>query len=348
MLLFSLSPAFLVVLQALFFGEAMAQFSQLAPPQFSNEHRQQLMHQNTFSRVLGLHFSEFSLGAGVGIPQAGVRLSSSLGYQLVAHTSPFVDARAIEFSLTPIFSSMGEATFRVGIHLAELDVVYFCRHPITNSLSMPGFGRMTSRCSRNQVVGFGANVLDANFDSNSGEFRGELIGLNAVFNLLRNGNNFDSLWNRLYVRTGASLQTAQGNGREDTWIRSRLSLVGSIRRVITPRVMLDASAVLAAELSVHSFDHVASGRNPYDARIGFRNELGVTFLQPQARVNGADLLMPSSTQNMRVFRVSALATIDYHEDPGRNIRSLRSVAPDQDVDAALFLFVTLYDSFSRF
>jgi len=100
----------------------------------------------------------------------------------------------------------GRAGVRLRLKLGEIEAMFLCR---TNDgeIEPPLPGAMENVCEPKGFLGFGAEVLDLQWDTWSGRFTGEWASLNVVLNFFQNGNGVEYLRRHLNLTVGTNVRT---------------------------------------------------------------------------------------------------------------------------------------------
>lgn len=158
--------------------------------------------------------------------QAAVRIST----QVLGIDVPVGDLNALMFDAVYVPEAGG---FRVRFTLVDSDVLFFCTDD--EGRTHAPIASLFQNCRPDGKFGIGGSVPQIQWDITTGRVIARWAEINAVLNLLRNGNGLDYLKHRLNAFAGASVDTVWygdtpgANGGGKTILRANVGIMGMLR-----------------------------------------------------------------------------------------------------------------------
>lgn len=137
---------------------------------------------------------------GHGAADAAVRFQVSLAD---------IDAMIGDISVLPFEAIYlhERGGFRLRFTLADAEVLFLCNDFDSGKYKAPLLGWLQYDCRPDEVIGIGGKITEIQWDQETGRVAARWLELQAVANLLANGNSFDYLRRRLVAFAGASFET---------------------------------------------------------------------------------------------------------------------------------------------
>jgi hypothetical protein len=183
------------------------------------------------ARILsGIHVLPLKVEGGVRFGENQAQGAVSFSANVVSMDASAGDARVLMFEATYLPEAGG---LRVRFTLADTDVLFFCKDD--DGVTHPPLAGLFANCRPDGAYGIGGTVGQLQWDSATHRLAARWAEVNAVLNLLQNGNGLDYLKRRLNAFAGASLDTVWYNhtpntdGNAHTALRGNVGIMGMLR-----------------------------------------------------------------------------------------------------------------------